>query len=52
MKRYRPGESANKTGYYTAFDKDGENGGQIYLEKGQKFPATQHEGSFYCPSQD
>lgn len=47
MKRYRSGEQAPKTGYYTAFDRDGNNGGATYLEKGQRFPATQNEGSFY-----
>lgn len=47
MKRFRPGEQAPQTGYYTAIDQNGQNGGSTYLEKGQRFPATQHEGSFY-----
>jgi len=50
MKRFRPGEQAPATGVYTAFDKDGRNGGETFLEKGQRFPATQSEGSFYVQS--
>ena len=43
----RPGEEAPVTGNYTAYDVNGRNGGTVYLEKGQRFPATQHEGSYY-----
>jgi hypothetical protein len=52
MKRYRPGEQAPETGNYTAYDKIGQNGGALYLEKGQRFPATQHEGSYYVLEED
>ena len=44
---WRPGEEAPRTGNYTAYDKEGRNGGSVYLEKGKRFPATQHEGSYY-----
>ena len=45
--KFKPGEKAPKTADYTAYDKDGQNGGTTHLEKGQRFPATQHEGSWY-----
>ena len=51
MKRYRSGEQAPKTGSYISYDKDGNNGGSVSLEKGQRFPATQNEGSFYVQSE-
>lgn len=44
---YRPGEEAPETANYIAYDAEGRNGGTVYLEKGQGFPATQHEGSYY-----
>jgi len=47
MERYRPGEVVPETGDYTAYDRDGQDGGTTYLEKGKRFPATQHEGSYY-----
>ncbi len=47
MKQYRPGEQCPKTGNYSCYDKNGKCGGSTYLEKGQRFPATQHEGSHY-----
>lgn len=46
-KKFRPGEQAPQSGEYVAYDRDGNNGGTTYLEKGQRFPATQHEGSYY-----
>ncbi len=52
MKRYRSGEQVPQTGNYTAFDKDGNNGGSTFLEKGKRFPATQNEGSFYIQSKE
>lgn len=51
MKRYRPGEKAPQTGYFSAIDHNGENNGEIYLEKGQHFPKTKYEGSFYFISE-
>lgn len=47
MRQYRPGEQAPKSGKYACYDKSGKCGGSTYLEKGQRFPATQHEGSHY-----
>ncbi len=47
MTKYRPGENVPMSCNYTAFDKEGHNGGDLYLEKGTRFPATQHEGSYY-----
>lgn len=46
-KKFRPGEQAPQFGEYVSYDRDGHNGGTTYLEKGQRFPATQHEGSYY-----
>lgn len=46
-KQWRPGEVAPKSGNYTAFDSEGNNGGSCYLEAGERFPATQHSGSYY-----
>ena len=51
MKKYRPGEVVPISGNYTAFDKQGNNGGDLYLEKGKRFPATQHEGSYYTEAE-
>ena len=34
------------------FDKNENYGGTLYLEKGERFPATQHEGSYYTMSKD
>ncbi len=47
MKQYKPGEQAPKTANYACYDKNGKCGGSTHLEKGQRFPATQHEGSHY-----
>ena len=47
MEKYKPGEEAPRSCKYTAYDKYGKDGGQIYLNKGDRFPATQHEGSYY-----
>lgn len=46
-KKFRPGEQAPETADYVAYDKNGKNGGTTHLDKGQRFPATQHEGSYY-----
>lgn len=45
--QWRPGEQAPKSANYVAYDSEGKNGGTTYLEKGQRFPATQHSGSHY-----
>ncbi len=45
--KYRPGEQVPESGEYVAYDRDGNNGGSTHLEKGERFPATQHEGSYY-----
>ena len=47
MEKYRPGEIVPKSGDSHAYDRDGQDGGIVYLEKGKRFPATQHEGSYY-----
>lgn len=46
-KSFRPGEVAPESGNYSAYDAEGRCGGACYLEKGQRFPATQHSGSYY-----
>ena len=46
-KQWRPGEEVPESANYTAFDQNGNNGGSLYLEKGKRFPATQHSGSYY-----
>lgn len=45
--KWRPGEVVPESSNYTAYDEDGHNGGSTYLEKGERFPATQHSGSYY-----
>lgn len=45
--QFRPGEQAPETGDYQCFDSKCRCGGKVHLEKGQRFPATQHEGSHY-----
>ena len=47
MEKYRPGEYVPRSGKYTAYDEQGNIGGEVYLEEGTRFPATQHEGSYY-----
>ena len=47
MQKYRPGEEAPKSCNYRAHDKNGKDGGIVHLNKGDRFPATQHEGSYY-----
>lgn len=46
-KKWTPGEVVPKSGTYSAYSRDGQNGGSLYLEKGKRFPATQHSGSYY-----
>lgn len=45
--KWRPGEEAPASGTYAAYDVNGQCGGAVYLEEGERFPATQHEGSYY-----
>lgn len=47
MEKYRPSELVPVSSDYRAFDEEGRDGGKLYLEKGKRFPATQHEGSYY-----
>lgn len=44
---FKPGEQAPKTGDYECYDSKCRCGGKVHLEKGERFPATQHEGSHY-----
>lgn len=46
-KQWKPGEQVPESASYCAYDKDGRCGGSLYLEKGKRFPATQHSGSYY-----
>ncbi len=46
-KQYKPGEQAPKNCNCSCYDKNGKCGGNIKLKKGQRFPATQHSGSYY-----
>ena len=46
-KQWRPGEEVPESANYIAYDVNGHNGGSVYLEKGKRFPATQHSGSYY-----
>ena len=48
--KWRPGEEAPEDAEYTAYDENGNNGGKCYLTKGERFPATQHSGSYYVKS--
>lgn len=42
-----PGEQAPETATYTCYDEQGKCGGEVRLNKGERFPATQHSGSYY-----
>lgn len=46
-KQWKPGEQVPESATYVAYDEEGNNGGSLYLEKGKRFPATQHSGSYY-----
>ena len=50
-KKWKPGETVPESANYEAYDKNGNNGGSLYLEKGKRFPATQHEDSYYTLEQ-
>ena len=45
--KWRPGEEVPESATYVAYDENGNNGGSLYLEKGKRFTATQHSGSYY-----
>lgn len=47
MEKFRPGEIVPMSCHYKAIDEEGHNGGRLWLEKGERFPATQHSGSYY-----
>lgn len=47
MEKFKPGEIVPMSCEYTAYDENGHNGGKLHLEKGERFPATQHSGSYY-----
>ena len=47
QQKWRPGEQAPESGSYSAYDEQGHNGGTVHLNKGDRFPATQHSGSYY-----
>ena len=47
MQKFRPGETVPKTCEYHAYDEYGHNGGTVFLNEGERFPATQHSGSYY-----
>ena len=46
-KKWVPGEQVPESGNYSAYDKNSHCGGSTYLEKGKRFPTTQHSGSYY-----
>ena len=45
--QWTPGDVVPESATYVAYDQKGHNGGSLYLEKGKRFPATQHKGSYY-----
>lgn len=47
MQKYKPGEIVPMSCHYKALDEQNNNGGRLWLEKGDRFPATQHSGSYY-----
>ena len=46
-KKWKPGEIVPESAMYVAYDSEGRNGGSLELEEGERFPATQHSGSYY-----
>ena len=50
--KWRPGEQVPKSGNYEAYSEEGRDGGTVYLERGERFPATQHSGSYYVEVED
>lgn len=51
-KKWTPGEQVPQSGNYTAYDRNEKCGGSTYLEKGKRFPATQHSGSYYVKEKE
>ena len=48
QQKYRSGDRVPMSCNYKCYDKYGENDGEkTYLEKGTKFPPTQHEGAYW-----
>lgn len=50
--QWKPGEESPEDAEYTAYDENGRCGGKCYLTKGERFPATQHSGSYYVKSSE
>ena len=48
--KWKPGEESPEDAEYSAYDENGNCGGKCYLTKGERFPATQHSGSYYVKS--
>ena len=46
-RKWKPGEVVPESATYVAYDSEGHNGGSLELEEGERFPATQHSGSYY-----
>lgn len=49
MEKFHSGDTVPKTGDYKAYDKNGQShdNEKTYLEKGETFPPTQHEGAYW-----
>lgn len=48
MQKYRSGQTVPMTCDYKCYDKQGRSDGEkTYLEKGDTFPPTQHEGAYW-----
>lgn len=47
MQKWKPGEQVPESGTYSCYNSECKCGGSTYLEKGKRFPATQHSGSYY-----
>lgn len=48
QQEFHPGENCPKTGKYSEYTKSGELFNEdIDVEKGQRFPPTQHKGSYF-----
>ena len=49
-RQWKPGEESPDDAEYTAYDAEGNCGGKCYLTKGERFPTTQHSGSYNVKS--
>lgn len=48
QKKFRSGDTVPKSTDYKCYDKKGRSDGKsTYLEKGETFPPTQHEGAYW-----